>query len=295
VRNPSRASYDGSYRITANFLDWVTRKYEPALVRKVNAAAREGKYGDELWQQLTGVAIADLNQEWKAGLGAAPLEIPSAAAQPGEPPSNTLTEAEQKAGWKLLFNGTDLAGWHSFKRADVRAGWVAKAGTLTCADPHDAGDLCTNQQYGAFELLLDYNITPAGNSGVMFHVTDDASTTWATGPECQLLDNKAGRDPQKAGWLYGLYRSETDATKPAGEWNRLRLLITPEKCEHEMNGVKYFEYVPGSDDFKQRVAASKFGKMPKFAQSPTGYLALQGDHGVISFRNVKIRPIDAKK
>jgi len=296
VRNPDRASYDGSYRISANFLDWVARKHGRDLVAKLNAAAREGRYADELWQQWTGRSVADLGKEWQAGLGAAAPIAPAAqtAAPPGEPPPNTLTEAEQKAGWKLLFDGADLAGWHSFKRTDVRPGWVVVDGAITCADPHDAGDLCTNEQYGSFELLLDYKIAPAGNSGVMFHVTDGAGATWATGPECQLLDNKAGRDPQKAGWLYGLYSTELDATRPAGEWNRLRLLITPAKCEHEMNGVKYFEYVLGSDDFKQRVAASKFASMPKFAQAASGYIALQGDHGVISFRNVKVRPIEAK-
>jgi hypothetical protein len=53
--------------------------------------------------------------------------------------------------------------------------------------------------------------------------------------------------------------------------------------------------VLGSDDFKQRVAKSKFGSMPKFAKSDTGYLALQGDHGQVSFRNIRIRPLDAKK
>jgi hypothetical protein len=305
VRNPDRASHDGSYRVSANFLDWVARKHGAEIVQKLNAAAREGRYTEELWQQWTGRSVADLGKEWKAGLGAAAPPAPATAtgpsggtrptgAPPGEGPHNTLSEAERKAGWKLLFNGADLAGWHSFKRTDVRPGWVVVDGAITCADPHDAGDLCTDGQYGAFELLLDYNIAPAGNSGVMFHVTDDAGATWATGPECQLLDNKAGRDPQKAGWLYGLYSAEVDATRPAGEWNRLRLLITPTKCEHEMNGVKYFDYVPGSDDFELRLAASKFARMPKFAQADSGYIALQGDHGVISFRNVKIRPIEAK-
>jgi hypothetical protein len=75
----------------------------------------------------------------------------------------------------------------------------------------------------------------------------------------------------------------------------VRLLITPEKCVHEINGVKYFEYVLGSDDFKSRVAKSKFSKMPDFAKSNTGYIALQGDHGQVSFRNIKIRPIAAQR
>jgi len=117
-----------------------------------------------------------------------------------------------------------------------------------------------------------------GNSGIMFHV-----------------DNQGGKDPQRAGWLYGLYKTEVAATHPAGEWNHLRLLIAPEKCEHAMNGVLYFTYVMDSADFAQRLAKSKFARMPKFAKARTGFLALQGDHGLISFRNLKIRPIATKK
>ena len=74
----------------------------------------------------------------------------------------------------------------------------------------------------------------------------------------------------------------------------MRLVISPEKCEHWINGVKYFDYVLGSDDFKERVAKSKFGKMPLFAKSGSGYLALQGDHGQVSFRNIKVRALDQK-
>jgi hypothetical protein len=64
---------------------------------------------------------------------------------------------------------------------------------------------------------------------------------------------------------------------------------------HEINGVKYFEYVLGSDDFKERVANRKFGKMPLFARFDSGSISLQGDHGQVSFRNVKVRPIKAKE
>jgi hypothetical protein len=64
---------------------------------------------------------------------------------------------------------------------------------------------------------------------------------------------------------------------------------------HEINGVKYFEYVLGSDDFNARVAKSKFSTMPFFARAASGFIALQGDHGSVSFRNIKIRPLADKK
>jgi hypothetical protein len=215
---------------------------------------------------------------------------------------NKLTDQEKTDGWQLLFDGNDFNGWHNFKMDGIRSGWQIKDGALVCADPHNAGDIVTSNQYDWFELQLDYNISEAGNSGIMFHVTDAGNAVWATGPEFQLEDNKEARDPIRCGWLYALYQPPVDpatgktldATKPVGEWNHVRLLVTPEKCEHDINGVKYFEYVLDSNDFKARVAKSKFASMPNFVKSNTGFIALQGDHGSVSFRNIKIRPIKPK-
>lgn len=306
-RNFSRARYDGSYRPTANFLNWVSEKYNKDLAMLLNAAIRQGKYEEALWTQLTSHTVQDLGAAWKAelqeklGIEVATTNADSNAATNIEP--NTLTADEKAAGWKLLFNGKDFAGWHNFKRDDVRPGWEVKEGMLVCADPHNAGDIVTAESFGWFELQLDYNISEGGNSGIMYHVTDEANAVWGTGPEFQLEDNAKAADPQRCGWLYALYQPPVDpktdkpldATKPAGEWNHIRLVISPEKCVHEINGVKYFEYVLGSDDFKERVAKSKFGRMPHFAKSDTGFIALQGDHGQVSFRNIKVRTLPGSK
>lgn len=216
---------------------------------------------------------------------------------------NTLTDAEKAAGWKLLFDGKDFNGWHNFRSQSIRAGWQVKDGTLACVDPHNAGDIITPDKYEWFELQIDYKISKGGNSGIMYRVTEEEGAAWATGPEFQLEDNKEAADPVRCGWLYALYQPPVDpatgkildATKPAGEWNHIRLVIAPDKCIHEINGTKYFEYVLGSDDFKSRVAKSKFASMPKFAKASSGYLALQGDHGQVAFRNIKIREIKAAK
>jgi hypothetical protein len=312
-------NYDGRYRITANFLDYVINHYDKdkTILTKVNAACRDGKYNDDLWKDYTGKTLTDLNDEWKGAVqkqlaqasgaeSATSTATTSAATQDqaaAESTVNALTASEKAAGWKLLFNGKDFSGWHNFKREDVRAGWQVKDGALVCADPHNAGDIVTAESFGWFELQLDYNISEGGNSGIMFHVTDEGNAAWATGPEFQLEDNAKAADPQRCGWLYALYQPPVDpntgkpldATKPAGEWNHIRLLISPDKCIHEINGVKYFEYVLGSDDFKERVAKSKFGRMPHFAKSDSGFIALQGDHGQVSFRNIKVRTISAPR
>lgn len=61
-------NYDGMYRISANFLDYVVTHYDPAqtLITKVNTACRLGDYTDGLWQELTGKSLSELNTEWKA-------------------------------------------------------------------------------------------------------------------------------------------------------------------------------------------------------------------------------------
>src|SRR5439155_23615830 len=60
--------YDGGYRVSANFLDWVTEKYDKQIVQKLNASARQGKYSVEIWKDSTGKALAELGEEWKQGI-----------------------------------------------------------------------------------------------------------------------------------------------------------------------------------------------------------------------------------
>jgi hypothetical protein len=311
-RNFARARHDGSYRITANFLYWASKQHGEDLVPKLNAAMREGRYNEDLWAELTKKTLAELNNEWRASLARAigidveeEAATESSASAPAATGStnetlNTLSNEEKQAGWKLLFDGKSFDGWHTFQMDGVRPGWQVKDGMVVCANPRNAGDLCTDQEYDWFELKLEYNITPAGNSGIMYHVSEDGRTAWSTGPEIQIQDNELGRDPQKSGWLYALYQppddpqtgKPLDATKRAGEWNQVTVLITPEKCVHEMNGTKYVEYALDSSDFHDRVAASKFGRMRRFARTHKGAIALQGDHGEVSFRNIKIRSIE---
>jgi hypothetical protein len=204
---------------------------------------------------------------------------------------NTLTPEEVKDGWKLLFDGKTTAGWHNFKSDKIRSGWKVIDGTLSCTNPLDAGDIVTTEKFDWFELTLDFNLAKGSNSGVMFRVADDGEATWHSGPEVQIYDHWAAPGVEITGYLYQLYTSPVDKQKPAGEWNKLRILISPEKCLTEVNGTKYYEYVLGSEDFKARVAKSKFSSYPKFGKLDKGTIAIQGDHGVVAFRNIKIRPI----
>ncbi len=226
------------------------------------------------------------------------------AAEPATRPvaaMNTLTDAETAAGWKLLFDGNTTAGWRGFKKDKCPPGWQVIDGTLDRVNK--GGDIITVDQYASFELILDWRISRRGNSGVMYHVTEDDDRAAKTGPECQILDNIEGEDPQRAGWCYALYAppmdpktgKPLDTTKPVGEWNTMRILVNGPHVEHWMNGVKYVEYELWSDDWNQRVAKTKFAGWPKFAKAKTGYIALQDHGGEVAFRNMKIRVITKGK
>ncbi len=204
---------------------------------------------------------------------------------------NHLTHAEKAAGWTLLFDGKSTKGWHSFKQKMVEPGWEVKDGVLASSGPNGASDIVSDAMFGWFELTLDFNLSKGQNSGIMFHVRDEDDATWHTGPEIQIYDDHGEPGAQKTGFLYDLYSSSVDSTKPAGQWNHFRIVIAPKKCATYVNGVLYYEFVLNSPDFKARVAKSKFGPMPHFAKYDTGSIAIQGDHGVVSFKNIKIRPL----
>jgi hypothetical protein len=219
------------------------------------------------------------------------LSVLALCGSPAMAQSNTLTAAEKAAGWTLLFDGRSTAGWRGFKAPAPDPGWTAKDGALS-PDPKTSKDIMTKAQFGNFELAFEWKISPKGNSGVMFHVTEDGEQTYWSGPEYQVLDNSRGEPPrEQAGALYALYPPVNAVTKPVGEFNQGRIVVRGGKVEHWLNGVKVVEYDMASADFKARVAASKFKAWPQFAASPTGHIALQNHGDAVWYRNIKIRPL----
>ncbi len=235
----------------------------------------------------------------------AAMVVAPLCAHAAEAPTNSLTIAEQRSGWKMLFDGKSLDNWRNFKKDKVSDGWQIKDGTISRVGK--AGDIMTKEKYEYFELQLEYKISKGGNSGLMFHVTEEEGTPWRTGPEVQIQDNVDGHDPQKSGWLYQLYeprvpnwaripgskKKHDDGTRPAGEWNHLYLRIGSPKeggvSEVCMNGISYFKFKMGTADWDRRVAKSKFSKFPGFGKAGKGHICLQ-DHGnEVAFRNIKVR------
>lgn len=201
---------------------------------------------------------------------------------------------EDTAGWTVLFDGRDMAAWRGYKEADVPAGWKVADGLLT--KDATTGDIFTRDQFGDFELELDWRLAPGGNAGIFYRATERYDKPYWSGPEYQLLDDARHPDGRSrltaAGAAYGLYPAPAGVVKPAGEWNSTRIVARGAHVEHWLNGQKLLEYELWSPDWEAKVKASKFGKWPEYGRAPSGHIGIQGDHdGLLALRDVRIREL----
>jgi hypothetical protein len=216
---------------------------------------------------------------------------------------NTLTDAEKQQGWRLLFDGKTMNGWRGYKMDKMPAGWSVENGALVRVKGGAGGkgagggdDIVTTDDFESFELSLEVKIVKNGNSGVLYHVSEEPVTAWHFAPEVQVLDNTShpNRDKrQHFAACYDLYAPTKDTSKPVGEWNELRVKVDGAKVEHWLNGEKVTEYELWSDDWKARVAKSKFKGMPKFGTFKKGPICLQDHSDRVEFRNIKVRVLPA--
>ncbi len=177
-------------------------------------------------------------------------------------------------------------------RTACREGWHVVDGTL--AKDGSVDDLVTREQFGNFELELEWKIGRAGNSGVFYRGTREYDEIYWSGPEYQLLDDANAHDGRDrltaAGSAYGLYGPPAGVVKPFGEWNKTRIVIQGNHVEHWLNGQKVVEYDLGSPEWKAKVAASKFSEYPNYGLAKTGLIGIQGDHpGSLALRHIRIR------
>lgn len=63
----AKAKHDASYRVSANFINWVLRTHDAGgtLLQQLNADARNGRYSSETWKRLTGKPEPELANQWR--------------------------------------------------------------------------------------------------------------------------------------------------------------------------------------------------------------------------------------
>lgn len=216
---------------------------------------------------------------------------------------NDLSEVERKQGWRLLWDGQSAAGWRSSKAdAFPGQGWKMSNGELVVTGG-GGGDIVSEETFAAFELQLDFKLTPGANSGIKYYV-DDYGTGDSLGLEYQLLDDERHPDAKQGAngnrTLASLYdiqpraalMSNLGIAPKVGEWQHARVVARGDgTIEHWLNGVMVLKVNRRSEEFRRQVAASKFKDIARFGELERGRILLQ-DHGdEVRFRSVKIRAL----
>lgn len=212
-------------------------------------------------------------------------------AEPAESsPPNTLTAAEQAAGWKLLFDGRTSAGWRGFKKpAFPDKGWIVEDGVLKKVAGVRGGDLITTETFDDFELSWEWRIAAGGNNGVKYFITEARGS--AIGHEYQMIDDTRVKDPKgSTASFYDVLPPKPGKRPPRiGAWNHSRIMVQGNHVEHWLNGDKVLEYELGSPEVLAAVAKSKFKDVKGFGAKLRGHLLLTDHNDEAWFRNLKLR------
>lgn len=226
---------------------------------------------------------------------ASPPAGPSASVSPSVSSSVSPSDRAMRGDWRPLFDGRSLDAWRGYRSQTIPNAWHIANGTLAKEMP--VGDIVSRDEFGDFELELEWRIGEAGNSGIFYRGTEEYDHIYWTAPEYQLLDDLKAEDGKQritsAGAVYGLYPSPPGHLKPVGEWNKTRIVARGAHIEHWLNEVKLLEYELWSPDWEAKVKRSKFGAWPNYGRAKKGHIALQGDHqGTLAFRNIRIRDLN---
>jgi hypothetical protein len=204
--------------------------------------------------------------------------------------------ADEERDFVSLFDGKTLNGWRTYQQDQATDDWTVDEGAIHGSG--QGGDLITKAQFGDFELKFEWKIAPGGNSGVIYRVSEDQKQSYQTGPEYQILDEslRDEDDPPvpptvATGALYGLYGASEKPFQSSGEFNTGRIVARGDHIEHWLNGTKIVDCEMQSDDWKKKVAASKFHAWPGFAKNAQGHIALQSHNHPVWFRNLRIKKL----
>lgn len=196
----------------------------------------------------------------------------------------------QKGKWTVLFNGGSTDKFRGYNMTSFpNEAWKVEDGALATQTGVPNIDLVTKEAYKNFELVFDWKVSKAGNSGVFFHMQETLahqsgngnSPNWLDNYEFQLLDDINFNDTaaiRSAGSLYDLIIPKNKTLKPVGEYNQGKLIVKGNHVEHWLNGKKVVQYEMNSPEMTTLLAKSKFSKNPNYGKSPDGLIMLQ-HHG----------------
>lgn len=207
-----------------------------------------------------------------------------------------------KTGSRKAIVGADNKEIANAKRVTETAvntsGWEVKDGELICAKPHGGNDLVTEQKFTDFELHVEFQAT--SNSGVYLQGRYEiqVNDNYGTKPKVVEKDGKKVEvfDTHQCGALYGKIAPSKNMAKPAKEWQSFDVVFRGArgdkgKVTHKARVTVIWNGEKVIDDAE--IDGTTGGALDSNVTEP-GPLLLQGDHGRVAFRNIKVRPLPAK-
>ena len=207
----------------------------------------------------------------------------------------------QEGKWIILFDGHSTANLRGYNLSGFPdSAWKVEDNALVAQTGVPNIDLVTKDKFKNFELVFDWKVSPAGNSGVFFHVKESLkhesgngnSPNWLDNFEMQILDDIHFNDTaaiRSAGSLYDLIIPHNKQLKPVGEYNQAKLIVNGNHVEHWLNGSKVVEYEMGSAAMNKLLAESKFKNNPGYGTSPDGLIMFQHHGQKVWLKDIKVR------
>lgn len=187
-----------------------------------------------------------------------------------------------------MFNGKDLSGWTT----NVTNTWVVVDGVVTWKAA--AVDLWTVDQFGDFELELEFKCSPGCNSGVFIRTADPKDNV-QTGLEIQIWDSSgvAKLEKHQGAALYDAQAASVNAEKRPGEWNRMTITAKGSRVRVVVNGqlVNDIDLDRWTEAGKNPDGSANKYKKPLKDFPRRGHVGLQDHHKAVWFRNVRIREL----
>ena len=207
---------------------------------------------------------------------------------------NALTDAEKADGWKLLFDGTSLAGWHA---ATNIKNWTVEEGTIA-AVPKNGDYLITDEQFGNFIISADFKEDTSTNSGIFLR-RPVKSTKGCRGIECQIYYQKNGKETGKhaCGGIYDAVAPSKNMCRGPGVWQNMTVYCCENIIKITLNGelvttmnLDEWTVAGKAPDGSPNKFTVPYKDMPRIGQ-----LALQNHNTKVWFRDIKIKPLHGKQ
>jgi hypothetical protein len=213
---------------------------------------------------------------------------------------NSLSETEKEKGWQLLFDGKSTTGWHGYNLKVFPDCWAIEDECLTMNSKGSGEDqdIITDKTYKSFAFTVEFKLTKAANSGIIFQVKEDTvyKFPYETGPEFQVIDQDNWPDTlqdwQICGANYAMYPPKVKPYKPIGEWNHILLVVDSAKVTQMLNGQITVEYVKNSEEWKKLRNSGKWSNFPDWGKFDEGHISLQNHGTKVWYRNVKIKELN---